>query len=236
MMTSNSKATPGWAVELNGDKLDLDVFREMLTPPFDPFVEGYNESATSALLLLRREAWVNFSDGASVGMDANHLVAQLNGAALLLYPDASPIQVGRVLKFKDDGTRENVIISGSITIRLKGVRARGRAGSIVSPPPAETKMQRWVREAADDSNQAELLNHLARAANWYELYKVMELAGLKFGHLKKLLGANYKKWERVRHTANYELRHAPGKVQKPRRPVPWDEARQFVIRQVSNLL
>jgi hypothetical protein len=36
-MTTTTSIT-GWAVELTGDKIDVDDLRELLAPPFDPWL------------------------------------------------------------------------------------------------------------------------------------------------------------------------------------------------------
>jgi hypothetical protein len=33
--------TPGWAIELDGDKIDIDDLRYLPPAPFDPWVEDY---------------------------------------------------------------------------------------------------------------------------------------------------------------------------------------------------
>jgi hypothetical protein len=43
--------SPGWAVELVGEKFDVDDFREMLPPPFDPWVEDYSMDGGSVVIL-----------------------------------------------------------------------------------------------------------------------------------------------------------------------------------------
>ncbi len=51
---------------------------------------------------------------------------QKEDAALLEQPDARPLSLVKVLKFGPDGRREDFIIAGRASIRLRGARARGR--------------------------------------------------------------------------------------------------------------
>ena len=105
-------------------------------------------------------------------------------------------------------------------------------------------MQKWLRqsEANDDQakDQAELLIHLSRADNWFDLYKTVELTqGMNGGQhkLQEALAADGKEWDRVRRTANH-YRHAPGSKHStlPDNPPTFKEARDFVLRVVSRLL
>jgi hypothetical protein len=50
--------SPGWAASLKGEKLDLDDLRQMLEPPFDPWVEDY-KTDDSLRLLLRSAQWAS---------------------------------------------------------------------------------------------------------------------------------------------------------------------------------
>jgi hypothetical protein len=238
-MTERAKNSPGWAVELRGEKIDLDVFRDMLIPGFDPFSEDFVEG-DSTLLLLRCGSWSQLDDVSSVMLDATHRVTMLNGAALVFHSDAEPITLGGILKFNPDGTRvPNVTITGSGYARLRGsrLRARGSTGGPPSPP-SESAMQEQLRRANTDPIRAELLNQLARANDWYELFKVMELAERLIrsaGGREAFLGKDYEKWMRVRYTANYP-RHA--RVDEgPAQPLTeWYESRQFVVEHVARLL
>lgn len=58
-------------------------------------------------------------------------------------------------------------------------RVRTRATAVTSgpaPPPRESKMQERFRSAETDDTRAELFAHLARADNWFDIYKTSELA------------------------------------------------------------
>jgi hypothetical protein len=132
-----------------------------------------------------------------------------------------------------------ITATGRATVRLQAMRVRG-IGSTGGPPPppTESRMQEQLRKSSSEPARAELLNLLARADDWYELYKVMELAELfvkSVGGHKVFLGKECRKWKQVRYTANYP-RHARTN-ESPALPLAeWHEARQFVVEHVSRVL
>ena len=99
-------------------------------------------------------------------------------------------------------------------------------------------MQKWFREAENDDVRAELLVHLNRSDNWFDLYKSMELARRLFADrdgLEHALSDHWTEWKRVSQTANC-YRHAPDPKRNalPARPVTFEEAREFVLSAVRD--
>jgi hypothetical protein len=241
--------SPGWAVELNGEIIDLDDFREYLKPPFEPWIENYrDEGGQKTKLLLRSRAWQNLTEAGDVMRDATRILERLNGAARLLQTDAQPVRLGPLMKFGPDGRQEPVTITGRMNARLGNVRVRGRAITNSPPsPPRPSKMQVWLNAAEENEVRAELLQHVTRAShtngveNWFDLYKVMELARRLCGNGKKLREllqpVERDEWNRIRQTAN-SYRHSPNNPGSPlpNAPAPWDEAIEFVLKILPRLL
>ena len=170
-MANNS---PGWAVELIGDEIDLDDFRKMLAPPFDP----WTEDSADGKLLLRSDSWAKFTEAIDVFRDAFRMIERLNGEALLINNDAKPVKLGgQVIRFAPDGTQEQTFSPGTADLRLtlERVRLRSTGTTGGQTEPQELRMQKWFREAETDDTRAELFVHLNRADNWYDVYKSMEL-------------------------------------------------------------
>ena len=71
----------GWAIELKGERIDVDDAREALQPPFDPWVEDYAEDTGNKFALLRTAAWATLTDAADVTRDVERMIERLNGAA-----------------------------------------------------------------------------------------------------------------------------------------------------------
>jgi hypothetical protein len=165
-----------------------------------------------------------------------------NGAARLIHEDARPLTVGAVFKFDAAGRRIPVLFAATSYIR-SGSRVRGRGQAITPgkpPPPAESNIQRWYREAEADDDRAELFSHVARADNWYDVYKsaelVRKLAGGK-SVLLSALGADTAHWNVMFRTANC-YRHAPDPIKFPLPTPPADlqDARKFLFKIASRFL
>jgi hypothetical protein len=221
---------PGWAVEVIGERLDLDDLRHLLTSGFDPEAEDYSD-ADKTKLLLRRQAWANLTDASDVYRDAEAMISRLNGAMVLSYPDALPIRPGVVMKFDAQGLREVVASSAAGRVHFRG-RAHGRAQT--SGPSQESKVQRWLRDAETDEVRAELLIHLSHADNWFDLYKAMELI-MRLGR-SQIDFKNLPNWSVAKQTANY-YRHASDPKHKiPSSPPQLGEARKLVLSVAARVL
>jgi hypothetical protein len=234
--------SPGWAIELTGDRIDLDDFRESLKAPFSPWIEDYS-TEDGVKPLLRSETWANLFEASDVFRDATRMIERLNGEALLLHNDARPVKLGQTMKFDLDGKREPIIFEATGHLRITLGRVRGRATAITNnppQPPQESNMQKWFGEAELDETLADLFSHINRANNWYDLYKSAELARRLAGGprtLKKALSSDWEKWDRIWRTANC-YRHAPDPIKfpLPTPPAELDEAREFILTIVPRLL
>lgn len=230
----------GWAIELQGDKIDIGDAREFLQPPFDPWIEDYSGDNGSAIPLLRTKAWVAFTEAADVTRDAQRIIERLYGGALLIHSDARPLSAGGVLKFDAAGRRLPILFAAAGQVKLTGGRSRGRSAVVASGVPEESSVQRWLREADSDDDRAALFSHLVRAENWYDLYKsaelVKKLAGGE-GALQSALGSDWSYWRLMWRTANC-YRHAsdPIKYPLPTPPAVFEEAREFLFKVVPRFL
>jgi hypothetical protein len=231
----------GWAVKLVGDQFDIDALKDMLLPPFDPWVEDYHEG-DSAIVLLRRDAWTSFSEAVDVLLDANRLLDQLNGAILLTYQDATPVTTGRVFKFSADGTPQPFIFAttGHASMTLRGMRLKATAVTSGPPaPPRASILQERIKAAESDDVRATLLVHLFHANNWFDLYKAIELlreVASQGAGLASIPDFSQSRLDKCRRTANYH-RHAPGlKNSLPHSPPTFEEARAYVLTLVSHIL
>lgn len=229
--------SPGWAIEIVGERIDLDDLRELLAPPFDPWVEDFEDEERGTLLLLRSKSWVGVEDSGIVLSQGTKMIERLNGAELLVFDDARPVAMGQAMRFGDDGVRVPIIIAATGHFTMRGGRMRGR-GVVISdelpPPPKASQLQEWLQAADTDDDRADLFEHIARADNWYDLYKTAEivrrLAGTQAA-LKSALGADLGEWERAWWTANTN-RHAPDPVKYRPPPVPStiEEARRAIFK------
>jgi hypothetical protein len=233
--------SPGWAVELVGEKFDLDDLRNDLAPPFDPWMEDYATDVGSTALL-RSSSWTALNKAAEVYRDAGRMIDRINGALLLIHPDARPVKLGQPIRFGEDGKRQHILFAETGHFRLTGGRIRGTVnrGSAAPAPPEQPKLQKWLKEAELDDTRAELLIQLNRADNWFDLFKSAELVRRLAGGQSKLflvLGSDKKEWERIWQTANC-YRHAPDPKKYPLPPVPaeLEGAREFLLKVISRIL
>lgn len=233
--------TPGWAIELIGEKFDIDDLRNYLVSPFDPWVEDYSTD-TGPTPLLRSSGWTAFNKAGEVFRDAGRMIDRINGALLLIHPDAKPVKLGQPIRFGDDGKRQHILFAETGHFRLTGGRVRMTIGerSVVSVSNAQSRLQKWLKEAELDDTRAELFVHLNRADNWFDLFKSAELARKLAGGKNKLyhvLGCDKKEWERIWQTANC-YRHAPdpAKYPLPAPPAAFEAAREFMLKVISRIL
>jgi hypothetical protein len=235
-LSETPKPSPGWAIEITGERIDLDDLRELLRPPFDPWVEEFVEER-EIKLMLRSKAWEFVESGSMIATQAAKMLERLHGGALLVHEDAKPVVPGRVLRFREDGTRVAVMVAATGHISLRGGRVRGRSvvnSEQLSQPPQPSSLQRWVKSADNDDDRADLLEHLSRADNWFDVYKAAEIIRRLAGgqkSLESLLGELKPDWVRVWQTANC-TRHAPDpeKYPLPEVPATLHEARLLICR------
>lgn len=232
-MSQNGMPSEGWAVELCGERFDLDDLREMLAPPFDPWVEEYQDG-DQVRLLLRSSAWSTADDSTVLAARVRQMVECLNGAKPLTNEDSVPVTIGLFFKFDENGTRVPFLMAMAGHCTLTGLRARGRISTtsdLPAPPPQPSQLQNWLKLAETDEKRADLFAHITRGDNWYDLYKAAEIIRRIAGEeLKVVLGSGYSEWERVWRTANSN-RHArdPIKNRPPRMPATLAEARKTVL-------
>lgn len=220
----------GWALELCGDELDLDDLRNTLKPPFDPWVEDYNDGER-AMLLLRSQTWANLETTGEMMDDARRLLELINGANCVAHSDARPLVPGITLRFDPNGNRLPIVIAATGNITLRGVRARGRfsvGDGGQTQEPVASPIQQWLQRANTDDRTADLLAFIARADNWFDIYKAMEcIKKLNSGGATEIL---HPEWRRVQQTANCH-RHAPNPdaYPLPARPTDLSEARDVLL-------
>lgn len=214
----------GWALELRGEKIDLDDLREELRAPFDPWVEDYLDGE-DAVLLLRSHNWKDMKTTGEMMGDARRLIDQINGAHFLGQSDARLISAGATRRFGPDGATLPVVISATINITLGNVRVRGRVSTGAAPnAPVESPLQRRLALANREEAVADLLVFLSRADDWFDLFKAIECVEKLAGGQKKAEGLAAG-WNDARRTANV-YRHAPS----PSRTLPKNPPSVVTVR------
>ncbi|RKS86506.1 hypothetical protein [Sphingosinicella microcystinivorans] len=230
-----TKPSEGWAAELTGGAVDLSDLREMLAAPFEPWVEDY-EFDGETVLLLRSVEWKGFSDAAELNERAGLLLTRINGAKRIAFEDSRTVALGRTFRFNADGDLLPFTLSMSVNTSIGeiGSRTRGRLDDGLPKVPAPSPLQARLKAAEDSERHADLLTHIARADNWYDLYKAMEQVERINGTGKRwdvMIGSEDRQWSDAKQTAN-SYRHAyhPTKNRPPNNPPSLAEARSLLLR------
>jgi hypothetical protein len=135
----------------------------------------------------------------------------LNGA-MGVVASAEPVSLLSVTEAKPDGSVA-LITHAEAHIRLGRMKARGGGVAvdvdgheIPPPPPVATTAQRWATTAASNAKVADLLRHVGKSDDWYELYKAIECASILAGGwhaLVKLMQSDGQRLNNLKQTANF---------------------------------
>ncbi len=119
--------TPGWAVRLEGESIDVLDLKYRLPAPFEPWIEDF-ASPEGIAHVLRSAAWSSVTEARGVYMDADRILERLHGEALLYDPDATRVKPGAVYNIRPDGRVDHTIVAMTAEVKFTfgRVRARGR--------------------------------------------------------------------------------------------------------------
>jgi hypothetical protein len=200
----------GWYAILTGHQFDLSDWASALKAPFDPVAIWLKPD----ILGLQSSEFARAEDASDVRGRARALVERLNGA-MSLWNRARPVQTDSVVRVDENGRQHHTMFAepGSFELRSHA-RAVGLTigvdGKPIEAPPQPSMPQELIALGFEDEIVADMLSHLGRADNWYDIYKTVELAEALVGgkhKLERLLKAALPKFPTMRATANYH-RHA----------------------------
>ncbi len=144
------------------------------------------------------------------------LVARLNGALNVVH-SAQPLRLAGVTQVDGTGAKHTTIFGEAAILEMRvdvmeaTITTYGPDGQPLPPsPPQPSKVQLWNQAALNNDNVADLLEQVARADNWYDIYKSVEILQAMSGgerNLKQRLGSSGGDFKKMRTTANY-YRHA----------------------------
>lgn len=221
-----------WGIELNGPEADQNVWRKLLKPPFDPFVEEVKDECGD-YLALRSSAFDGMTTSDEVHRAAKQLFSTLN-VAMSKNADTDPVTNGSVIEFVPNGQsrRHHYLEAEGVTIRLRvgivEVTVKDAQGNVIGPP-APSRAQLWMRAAALEPEIDSALRYLQGKPGWLELYRAFEaVRNMPNGGISK------NEIERFTRTANAGERHHPNDKNKPhKRPMKLWEARALITQWVS---
>jgi hypothetical protein len=226
-----------WGVRLEGHDFDLLDWMDTFQRPLDPWVEKVQQPGwTEPFYVLRTAEFDAASSPNEVSERAGPLVDRLQGA-MTLSRGGEPVKQTTVIEFRPDGSigRHYAVSVGTAVVRTRASAAGvvlGKGGVTSPSPVQQPDALRWneLVDGVDPERSdliADLLVHVGRCDNWFDIYKTIELAEkLADGEhsLQKLLRADSGTLKNARTTANF-YRHA--RAIKPTNLASLAEARRL---------
>jgi hypothetical protein len=227
-------------VQLGGHNDDLSYWECSLNRPFDPWCERIPRG-DGFIWALRSDHFEHLQSAGEVRGRAIPMIARLNGAQAV-FGGAETLTFQSVGRIDDQGAC-HITVFAEANIRLRNdtmvaaAELRDGNGNLIPPPPPEPSMtQRWIQNAEENDDIADMLEFAGRANNWFDIYKSVELAKSLVGgrkQLRVLLGGSSAECERMWRTAN-SYRHARD-LNRPPVLTTLEEARPllfFIVRTV----
>jgi hypothetical protein len=230
-----------WGAVLRGHDFDLQDWREMLKPPFDPWVEVHGSDA-----VLRSESLDGLTSASEVRDRVVAHIDRLNGAMFVMRK-GQPLQFSGVVEFAPDGKVHRTVFAQGAT----GGRARVSAIAVAigpdgkpkpEPPLKPSEAQTWAAIADNDELLEDALIYFGRVSVpdpvrhpptfWFDIYKALECLLQRFGGETAFIALDWAPRDdvrRLKQTANW-ARHARRKFPEPSPATTEQEAKDLLSR------
>jgi hypothetical protein len=230
-----------WGAVLRGHNFDLQDWREMLKPPFEPWIEVHGPDA-----VLRSESLDGLTSASEVRDRVVAHIDRLNGAMFVMRK-GQPLQFSGVVELAPDGkVHRTVFVEG-------GVAGRARVGAIAvaigpdgkpkpEPPPKPSEAQIWAAIADSEDLLEDALIYFGRVSVpdpvrhpptfWFDIYKALECLMVRFGGEPAFIALDWARRDdvkRLKQTANW-ARHARRKFPEPSPATTEQEATDLMSR------
>jgi hypothetical protein len=238
----NERMTKRWGAVLRGDDFDLQDWREMLKPPFDPWVKVHGNDT-----VLRSASLDDLTSASEVRDRVVAHVDRLNGAMFVMR-QSQPIKFSGVVELAPDGkVHRTLFVEG-------GAYARARAGAITvtitgpdgkpqpEPPPKRSEAQTWTAIADSDDLLEDALIYFGRVSAsdpgwhpptfWFDIYKALECLMHRSGGETAFIALDWAPRDDVKllkQTANW-ARHARRKYPEPSPATTEQDAKDLMSR------
>lgn len=224
-------ASNQWGVELNGTDEDKNVWRLLLKPPVDPFVEEVKDERGD-YLTLRSTMFDGMANSKEVHQAAKQLFRTLN-VVMSNHADTDPVTHGAVVEFVQNGRpRMHRFIeaeTGTMRIRfgVAELTVTDAESNTIGRPPSRAQL--WMRAVMLNPEIGSALRYLEGKPGWAELYKAYEaVRQMPNG------GISNSEIKRFTQTANAGERHHPNKKNTAHaRPMELWEARTLITKWIS---
>lgn len=205
-----SSPEPGWYGQITGPQFALDDWCRLLERPYHPVAIRLETGET----LFTSQELNDLTDADEVREAALAIVNRLNGA-FRLFDEIRPVELQGTVQVTDDGKLHRTMCAEAGSIAYVGARVEaeviGPDGKVKPQPPQISEPQVWNALAQSNELVSEMLDHLGRADNWYEIFKVIEccedLVGDGERGLLALMGDRKAEVKKLKITAN-SFRHS----------------------------
>jgi hypothetical protein len=231
-----------WQVQLKGHPYDLeDVFENQQSKSWSIILEGDD-------FFLESDRFKDLQDDDEVRQNAQRLIELINGSAKLRIPGFRSIEIGRVSRIDENGSRHHFVqLKGSVSARskLRAAAIVAKSNGIVKEKDIENpdRILSTYELAEDNENVADALRLYGKAElSWVDLYKIYEIIRDDVGNVNDLLNRQYvlkKDLSRFTHTAQHpgvigdEARHARVAADVPKDPMSIVEANLLISTLLS---
>ena len=234
--------TKQWGAVLRGRDYDLEDWREMLKPPFDPWVEVDRDD-----VVLRSKSLDDLTSASEVRDRVVAHIDRLNGV-MFVVRRSRPLQFSGVVEFAPDGkVHRTVFLVGRMEeardrMHAAGIVVTGPDGKPQPPPPAKaSEVQHWAAIADNDDLLEDALIYFGRVSApelphpptfWFDIYKALECLMHRSGGETEFLALNWappNDVRRLKRTADW-ARHARRKKIKPSPATTEQEAIDLMSR------
>jgi hypothetical protein len=230
MLKDASMAQRKWGAVIQGDAPDLADWASSLKPPFDPWIELYDNET-----ILRSSSLDGLSTAGEVRDRCVAYIERLNGA-VALDRGSKPVRFGSAVEIGSNGVLHRTLFveAGQFKLSGKPVTMRivtfGQDGKPLTPPPQPSAVQAWAELAEEDELLEDALVYFGRSTDWFDIYKALECLIMRAGGEEEFLAlgwAQKTQIKRLKQTAN-SARHARKKYDPPENPMGSEEAHSLV--------
>jgi hypothetical protein len=230
-----------WGAVLRGHDFDLQDWREMLKPPFDPWVEVHGSDA-----VLRSASLDGLTSASEVRDRVVAHIDRLNGVMFVMR-HGQTLQFSGVVEFTPDGKVHRTVFAeggayGRARVSATAVAIGPDGEPKPEPPPTPSEAQTWAAIADSDDLLEDALIYFGRVSApdpvrhpptfWFDIYKALECLMVASGGETAFITLDWAPRDdvkRLKQTANW-ARHARRKFPEPSPATTEREAKDLMSR------